>query len=338
MILALRALGIGDLATAVPALRALRTAYPDEEFAVAAPRWLTPLIDLIGGVDRVVDADATDDPEALARLRLPVGRVRLAVNLHGAGPQSHRALLAAGPAEMMAYACPAAGHTEGPTWREDEHEVIRWCRLLTWYGIPADPSNLLLQRPADGHLVQPGSTIIHPGAKSPQRRWPTDRYAAVARALADAGHQVAVTGSPAEKPLADTVADLAGLPPSAVLAGRTDIADLAGLVCQARLVISGDTGIAHLATAYATPSVTLFGPLPPSRWGPPPWRPQHRALWHPSTESFDGPVHPALAAIDVSQVLAAVDEFDGLELPTAQSHGPSLRRHPDEPACPPQLQ
>ncbi|PWU48347.1 glycosyl transferase, partial [Micromonospora globispora] len=56
MILVLRALGVGDLATGVPALRALRSAYPDRELALVAPRWLAPLIDLVGGVDRLVQA------------------------------------------------------------------------------------------------------------------------------------------------------------------------------------------------------------------------------------------------------------------------------------------
>jgi ADP-heptose:LPS heptosyltransferase len=44
-------------------------------------------------------------------------------------------------------------------------------------------------------------------------------------------------------------------------------------------VICGDTGVAHLATAYGTPSVVLFGPMPPALWGPPPERRQHLVLW-----------------------------------------------------------
>jgi ADP-heptose:LPS heptosyltransferase len=120
---------------------------------------------------------------------------------------------------------------------------------------------------------------------------------------------VVVTGSAGERDLAARVVRLAGLPGSAVLAGRTDTGALAGLVAGARLLISGDTGIAHLATAYGTPSVLLFGPMSPTIWGPPPDRPWHRALWHPSAGRPDGPgPHPALRAIEVPEVLAAVGE------------------------------
>jgi ADP-heptose:LPS heptosyltransferase len=156
--------------------------------------------------------------------------------------------------------------------------------------------------------------VVHPGAKSPSRRWPVDRYAAVARALARRGHRVVVTGSPGERDIAVQVARDAGLPRTAALAGRTGIGELAGLVAHARLVISGDTGIAHLATAYRTPSVVLFGPVSPAQWGPPAGRPYHRAIWHGvRSEPGDTPgpeVHPALLAIGVDEVLAAAADVE----------------------------
>jgi ADP-heptose:LPS heptosyltransferase len=101
----------------------------------------------------------------------------------------------------------------------------------------------------------------------------------VARVLARSGHRVLITGSRSEAPEAAAVAGGAGLPSSAVLAGRTDLATLGAVVAHARLVVCGDTGVAHLATAYGTPSVVLFGPVSPAAWGPPPDRPKHVALW-----------------------------------------------------------
>ncbi|WP_433221784.1 glycosyltransferase family 9 protein [Dactylosporangium sp. CS-047395] len=295
MILVLRALGVGDLATAVPALRGLRRAFPDERIALAAPAWLGPLADLTGVIDELLPCEGLDD-------RLPELHPAIAVNLHGRGPQSTSLLDTTLPQRLLTF---SGG---GPQWRADEHKVLRWCRMLQWYSIPCDPDDLTLTRPLS---PRPGTTIVHPGAKSGLRRWPPDRFAATARALTDAGHDVIVTGSPAEAALAHQVADGALLPPTAVLAGATGLRDLAGLVGHARLLISGDTGIAHLATAYGTPSVVLFGPVPPQLWGPPPDRPQHVAVWRgraaePGDTVSDLP-HPALLAVGVSEVVAAAE-------------------------------
>jgi ADP-heptose:LPS heptosyltransferase len=303
VILALRALGVGDLATGVSALRGLRTGFPDEPLALAAPAWLTPLIQLIGGIDRIVPVDGLDAP--LPRMEPPA----IAVNLHGRGPQSHRLLRATEPGKLWAF------ETEGgPAWADDEHEVRRWCRLLEHYGVPASPDDLALAVPSVA--VTQGVTIVHPGAKSPSRRWPPDRFAAIARHLRDAGHHLVVTGSAAEHPLAVRVAAAAGLPPEAVLS--TDLASLASLVARARLLISGDTGIAHLATAYRTPSVVLFGPMSPARWGPPP-RPYHRVIWHGTHsepgDSIEPVVHPALLAVSVAEVIAVADSVHNAGMP-----------------------
>ncbi|MFI5845218.1 glycosyltransferase family 9 protein [Catenuloplanes sp. NPDC051500] len=296
MILVLRALGVGDLATGVPAVRALRAAFPDVELALAAPAWLTPLIALIGGVDRIVPCAGLDDPLP------PLTGVTVAVNLHGKGPQSHKKLSAVRPGALWAHANEI--FTDGPQWREDQHEVQRWGRMLRFYGVPTDDLDLDLGVPAVD--VPHGATIVHPGAKSQSRRWPPDRYARVARELAAAGHRVIVTGSAAEHELAVRIAAEAGL--GADAAPSTGLDELAGLIAHARLLISGDTGVAHLATAFGTPSVTLFGPQPPSRWGPPPDRPRHRVIWHgvraePGDSSGPG-VHQALLAITVPEVLA----------------------------------
>ncbi|MEV1108660.1 glycosyltransferase family 9 protein [Micromonospora sp. NPDC049751] len=306
MILVLRALGVGDLVTAVPALRALRAAYPHHELALAAPGGLAPLVDLIGGVDELVDTTGLDGP-------LRPGRApEIAVNLHGRGPQSHRLLAAARPGRLVAFANADAGFGDGPRWRDDEHEVDRWCRLLSWYDIPADRRDLGLRRPDPAGLPV-GATLLHPGSNVPAKRWPAERFAALARTLRERGHRVLVTGSTDERGLAERVAEASGLPPAAVLAGRTDLGALAALVADARLVVSGDTGVAHLATAYGTASVVLFGPVPPAAWGPPPDRPRHRALWAGEGDwpRWDGVgTHPTLTALPLDEVLAAVNEVE----------------------------
>nr|WP_223201135.1 glycosyltransferase family 9 protein [Micromonospora sp. M42] len=193
----------------------------------------------------------------------------------------------------------------------------RWCRLLHAYGLPADPGDLALRRPAAGG-VPAGLTLLHPGSKIPAKRWPARRFAGLARELTARGHRVAVTGSAGERALAERVARDGGLPPEAVLAGRTGLAELAALVAGARLVVSGDTGVAHLATGYGTASVVLFGPVPAAHWGPPADRPRHRALGaiepthvNPdSTGSRGVGSHPTLNAIGIDEVVAAVADVE----------------------------
>ncbi|MCK2216457.1 glycosyltransferase family 9 protein [Actinomadura sp. ATCC 31491] len=288
-LLALRGLGLGDLLTAVPALRALRQAFPGHRITLAAPRALEALLPLIGAVDDQVDVAG---PGPVPMDRLPYERPDVAVNLHGKGPQSIEALQDTKPGRLISYGT-------GPRWRDGVHEVRRWCELLEWHGIPADPTDLTL-----GISDRSGPVIVHPGASFPARRWPPERFAEVAAALED----VVVTGNEQEVPLARKVAELAGLPPERMLAGRTGLADLIDLVGRARLVVCGDTGVAHLATAFCVPSVVLFGPVSPALWGPPPgWR--HVALWAGENGDPHGErPHPGLLKIEVSEVVDAALE------------------------------
>jgi ADP-heptose:LPS heptosyltransferase len=291
-VVVLRALGLGDLLTAVPALRAVRRFVPDAHVALAAPDALAPLALLSGAVDEVVDA------APLAPLPAVLHGADLAVNLHGRGPQSTALLTATSPTRLVSYGLP-----DGPRWDPAEHDVVRWCRLLQESGIPADPADLMLDLP-DAEPPVPGAVVVHPGAAHASRRWPAERWSAVAQVLAEDGHDVVLTGGPDERELAHGVAEGAGLPGASVLAGRTDLTRLAALVAHARLAVSPDTGVAHLATAFGTPSVVLFGPTPPALWGPPPGRPQHRVLWAGRTGDNFAPLpDPGLLDLTVDDVL-----------------------------------
>ena len=116
-----------------------------------------------------------------------------------------------------------------------------------------------------------------------------------------------LTGSAAERDRATAIAAPSGLPAHANLAGRTGLAELAALVADAALVVTVDTGAAHLATAYATPSVVLFGPAPVARWGPPPGGP-HVVLTDERVrrgDVFAAEPDPALLAVTAAAVLEA---------------------------------
>ncbi|HXV94602.1 MAG TPA: glycosyltransferase family 9 protein [Pseudonocardia sp.] len=328
-LLALRALNLGDLLVAVPALRALRRGFPRHRVVLATPRVLEPLVARSGAVDALLD---TPEPAALRWSGPPPDVV---VNLHGTGPQSHHALDALGARERIGFR--AAGW-DGPEWAEvaarHPHERERWCALLEHHGIPADPLDLALPHPLESR--DPGArggtsggasrgiggreppadaaVLVHPGAAFGSKRWPAERYAAVAAALERAGRCVLVTGSAGERPLAAQVAGSAGLAEDRVLAGRTDLDALCRLVARAALVVSGDTGIAHLASAFGTPSVVLFGPVGPQQWGPPPDGP-HVTLGDARVrrgERFRDDPDPALLAIDPAQVLRAAAQAERL--------------------------
>jgi ADP-heptose:LPS heptosyltransferase len=290
-ILVLRALGLGDLLTAVPALRGLRAAFPSAEITLAAPAWLSDVVDRIEAVDRLLPTDE------LAPIRFD--RPDLAVNLHGKGPQSVERLVATRPRRLITYSI--------ADWPARRHEVLRWCDLLQRNGIRCDPDDLRL-RPVGPRTNR---VVIHPGASTGARRWPARRYAAVARALraevsVPIGDppslnlaeplDVVVTAGPRERDLARRIVPN---PVSGSLAGLMD------LVATASLVICGDTGVAHVATAYGTPSVLLFGPVSPDLWGP--RRGPHQVLWHGGTgDTFADEPDPGLLRITAEEVVDAI--------------------------------
>jgi ADP-heptose:LPS heptosyltransferase len=301
----LRPLGLGDLLTGVPAIRGIRAAVPDHRLVLATTRALEPLAALIDAVDEVLPA------VELEPLDWSGPPPELAVDLHGKGPLSHVVVADLGPARLLTFDSPGY---PGPAWYPDEHEVRRWCRLVSeGLSVACDPDALDLAVPDVAPPVR-DVAVVHPGAAFPGRRWPPERFSAVARHLAAAGLQVVVTGGPAERELAGAVAAGAGLGPGAVLAGRTTSLELAAVVAAARVVVCGDTGVAHLATAYRRPSVVLFGPVPPALWGPPPragrgGQAQHVVLWHGdgTGDPWGTTLDPALARITVDEVVAAVD-------------------------------
>jgi len=307
VVVSLRAAGLGDLLTAVPALRAIRDRFPEHVHVLAAPQPLWPIAELTGAVDAYVPAR-----HATCALHQQLSApVDVAVNLHGCGPESHRALLACEPATLVSFRNSAVPlSSDGPRWYAQEHEVARWCRLLRAYGISADPRRLDLTVPDDSPTepVQraTGATLLHPGAASPSRRWPVTRWAALARIVRSDGLPVVVTAGPGERTLAEAVADLGG-PGIDVVDCSDEVTTLVRVVAASARVVCGDTGVAHLATALRTPSVVLCGPTSPARWGPPVERPWHVALWAGHVGDPHGArPDPGLLELTVSDVSAAL--------------------------------
>ncbi len=352
-VLVLRALGLGDALTAVPALRGLRRLHPDRPLLLAAAGPPARLLQDCGVVDAVVPTSGLDAAPPGAGLG-----PHLAVNLHGRGPASHRLLQAGRPDGLLAYACAAAG-VRGPAWRGTEHEVRRWCRLVdaaaddaggagggtgggvgggTGSGAPSRtrrvtrPDDLRLQLPASWAVPEAlraaaGAgpyVVLHPGASGGARRWPPRRWARVARELERTGVPVLLTGGPGERALVRGVTTAAGLPSGRCTAGELTLPELAVLVAGAALLLCGDTGVAHLATALGTPSVILFGPVPPARWGPLADPDRHTVIWHGAgLGEGDGNADrcdPALLRVRVDEVIsAATARLDRVTAGTAGS-------------------
>ena len=302
VMLVLRALKLGDLLVAVPALTGLRRGFPEHRIVLATTGWLAPIVDLIPGVDELLPTPGLSRPIDVGRRSVDIG-----VNLHGRGPESGTLLDAVQPARLIAHAPDAP---DGPDWIDGILERERWVRLVRSAGVHADAAEVGISVPAQPAAVA-DAIVLHVGAFYGARRWPAERFAEVARALATRGERVVLTGGAQDHERARAVAALAGLPDSAVLAGRLDLTGFAALIAAARLVVTADTGAAHLASAYGRPSVVIFGPAPPEEWGPPEDGP-HMVLTHAELrrgDAFADEPDPALLAVSVTEVVDAIDRL-----------------------------
>ena len=162
----------------------------------------------------------------------------------------------------------------------DRHALERYLDLLEPLGLmrPAWPEfgleppaelqaevrRVLLAEMGGGPLV-----VLHPVAKWESKLWPAGHWVELARGLSAAGARVVLSGSRADRPVTRAIAAGAGREGEVRdLAGRTSLPGLAALLVQARLLVSTDTGVMHLAAALGVPVVALFGPTAPWRTGP----------------------------------------------------------------------
>jgi heptosyltransferase-1 len=147
--------------------------------------------------------------------------------------------------------------------------------------------------------------LITPGAGWGAKRWPPERYAAVAQQLAERGLCVLVNAGPGEEPLAEAIA--AG---SAAVPVTVRLPQLIALTRRIALCIGGDTGPLHLACALGRPVVGIYGPTDPSRNGP--YGTRARVLRSPGSRRDhsrrDAP-DPGLLTIAPDDVLCAADEL-----------------------------
>jgi ADP-heptose:LPS heptosyltransferase len=161
-------------------------------------------------------------------------------------------------------------------WRDDEPDVERGVRLLAALGVastgldleaPVLPADLreLVALADEGELPRDSYVCVHPGAQLQSRRWYPERFAIVADALAARGFRVVVTGTSGEAALARRVVERMRAP-AVDLAGRTTLGGLMALIDGARLVVTNDTGVRHIAAARDTPCVAVACGSDVRRW------------------------------------------------------------------------
>jgi lipopolysaccharide heptosyltransferase I len=157
--------------------------------------------------------------------------------------------------------------------------------------------------------------VLNPGAAWPNKRWPPERFGALAASLHQRlGLASLITWGPAERELAEAVARASS--GAATLAPPTSVSDLAALVREAALVVSGDTGPLHIAAAMGTPLVGLYGPTWPERNGP--WDPKdvvisraNVCVCHHKRQCLRG--SPCIDEITLDEVVAASERRLGTQ-------------------------
>ena len=306
-VLIVRLGALGDVVHAIPVAAALRRAFPSARIDWLVSAKHRDILDLVPVIDRRLaindrprgahDRGATPRSErgestavtsfvsAIRELRR--ARYDVAIDLQGL---IKSALLArsSGAPRVIGFAATYA--REGPARlfytdahdpgrgglydpRETRHVVDINLGLLQTLGVPAGPPEFPIERAesraAERAAGQAGGryALLNPGAAWPNKRWPPERLGALAAALRDRhGLASIVLWGPGEEQLArDTAAAAAG---AAFVSDRTTVADLVALARGAAVMVSGDTGPMHIASAVGTPLVGIYGPTRPVRNGP----------------------------------------------------------------------
>lgn len=306
-IVVLRALMLGDSLCAVPALRAIRRAWPEAHIAwlgLPASRELAgrlPWVDewlLFPGWPGLPErpVDVGELPAFLAAQQ--ARGWDLALQLHGGGQVTNPLAALLGARHLAGFHAPGAWVPPADAarfcpWPEQGREAQRLLALCRHLGLPLDGEHLEFPlRPEDdaelwrawpGWDDEPAYACVHVGAQLPSRRWPVARFAALAEALHGWGLTPVLTGTAGERALvgelSQRLADRAV--PHVDLAGRTSLWTLGALLRRARVLVCNDTGVSHVAAALRVPSLVLACGSDVARWAPAD-RLLHRVLARPA--------------------------------------------------------
>jgi ADP-heptose:LPS heptosyltransferase len=257
-ILVIRLGALGDFVLSFAPFAAIRARHPEAEITLLTTLPYAGLGKRAPWFDRVeIDArPAWWNPLGLLRLALELRGYDFVYDLQTSRRMSWYFRLAGRP--PWSGIAPGCSHPHANPLRDAMHTRERQREQLEMAGITEFPAPALawLERPV-ADLPHPYALLV-PGAAAqrPRKRWPAERYGALAEILAGRGLIPAVVGTAAEAPLAATIR--AACPRAIDLTGRTDIADLFSLAKGAALAVGNDTGPMHLAALAGCPCLVLF--------------------------------------------------------------------------------
>ncbi len=274
----LRANGLGDLVFSLPALDALRRTYPQARITLLGKALHRELFDgRDGPVDHVVvipDGVLANDvgPEVdTAQAEIFFRQMRregfdIALQLHGGGRHSNPFVLSLGAKLTVGLKAPEAAPLDRwVPYIYFQREVLRYLEVVALVGA-ATPSISPCLRVTEADIAEANTLVVkgarplvvlHPGATDKRRRWPAERFAAVGDTLAAAGAHVVVTGTPPEaEPVRGVVEAMHYSAED--LCGKLSLRGLIGLLAQAAVVVSNDSGPLHLADAVGAATVGIY--------------------------------------------------------------------------------
>jgi lipopolysaccharide heptosyltransferase II len=340
-ILLIRPDHIGDLLFATPAIRALRSSFPDAYLAGLVGPWAAEIVQNSPHLDEVLTCPFpgfTREPKKHLldpyRVLWRYSRILRAGSFDAAVIMRFDhwwgAMLAywAGIPRRVGYGLPMVAPflTEALPYAAGRHEVEQNSRLISAVtgGNVAEPGPLEFHPRSDDVgsaarlLADVGSNggylCLHPGAGAPVKLWRQEAFAQVGDALSqEYGLGVVITGSAGERQLAVSIAKQMEHKPH-VVAGQTGLGELAAIMSSSRLVIGVDSGPLHLAVSQGVPTIHLYGPVDRHAFGP--WGEPRRHIALVSDmecvpcQRLDYRLgelndHPCVRSISVAQVLEA---------------------------------
>ncbi|MGN6546110.1 MAG: glycosyltransferase family 9 protein [Aureliella sp.] len=275
----LRANAVGDFIFTLPALEAIRAAYPDAEVVLLGQPWHREFLDarpgpidrveVVPAQQRIFDPLATMEDDHATRFfieRMRRERFDIVFQFHGGGRHSNRFVNSFGARVTVGSKTDDAEPLDRwIPYVTYQREVLRYLEIAALAGaapVTLEPRLRVTRRdveearpfmPEDGSPI----AVLHPGARDPRRRWPPEKFAAVGDALAAQGFSVVINGVASEQEVVDAVRSQMRYPSIDVTSGLS-LRGLLGLLSKASLLVSNDSGPIHLADAVATPVVSVF--------------------------------------------------------------------------------